>query len=271
LGEIEAAKDLLATIIGSDGFAKHQNDQLLFTNAFLQKTAPIQLDCHCRLFQSLYLSSADVAWKSAPRRLQNRVTGQFPLVVHGNGKSNMQPILAGLGLLPSLGQSLSQALKHGLMAENQYEFLVKTIRGQKACRLLVIGAGHDTELWYNCSQGNMACVENNAEWFPRLPCEIIIPQYRGTVGKWLRKIELPTPIARPWDIVIVDGPEGHSANSIGRQESIFWASQVASRIVFVHDYDRKWERQLCDKYLGHPTQVITFGSQPNRLLAVFER
>lgn len=155
------------------------------------------------------------------------------------------------------------------MSTAQYCFIAMRILSLADCNMLVIGAGKDTDLWFFCSKGNMVVVEDDPEWFPELPCKIIRPRYRGRVGFWLDKIEIPNAIAHPWSFALVDGPAGYSVDCPGRQEPIAWASQFAD-VVFVHDYDRSWERILCDSYLGNPVEVIPFAKQRrDPLLAAF--
>jgi hypothetical protein len=271
MGEISAASMLIKSILLQNVSAHNFSDQRLYADAFLNGKMPITLDYQCQLFQSLYQSPDDLRWDDKNHRIKNKLTKQFPLIFHGNGKSNMYFVLSRLGLLPSLKASFKMAAQNGLMSENQYRFVSHLIKSSDSGNFLVIGGGYDAELWYRRSRGNMTCVEDKPEWFPRLPCELIYPTYQGAIGKWLEKIETPKEIARPWDIVLVDGPEGHSPNTIGRQEPISWAARYATKIVLVHDYDRDWERQLCNYYLGKPARIIPFNGKNDCLLAVFDR
>ena len=156
------------------------------------------------------------------------------------------------------------------MSARQYRFIADQILSLKQPRVFVIGAGHDTELWFHCSKENLVLVENDRKWIPPVACQFVRPRYQGKVGVWLDHITVPKKIARPWDIVLVDAPTGYSTHCIGRQEPIAWAAQFG-KTVFVHNYGRPWERRLCDHYLGSPAKIIPFKSNSHdRLLAVFK-
>ncbi len=157
------------------------------------------------------------------------------------------------------------------MSQGQYSAIAAEILSAEGCRVLVIGAGNDSELWFQCSRGSMLLVENDPKWIPDFPCEVLSPNYRGKVETWLETVHVPEPIRRIWDFVIVDGPTGFSPECIGRQEPIAWAAQFG-KTVFVHDYERAWERRLCDHYLGKPSEIISFERRCRlRALAVYRR
>jgi hypothetical protein len=156
------------------------------------------------------------------------------------------------------------------MSASQHRFIAEEILSSRNCNLLVFGGGNDSELWFHCSRGNMVLVEHDENWIPPLPCKIIRPKFKGKVGRWLEKIATPRGIAREWNFVIVDGPQGFSTDCIGRQEPIAWAAKFG-KIIFVHDYERPWERKICDHYLGAPKKIIPFKANSNhRVLAVFD-
>lgn len=76
-------------------------------------------------------------------------------------------------------------------------------------------------------------------------------------------------IDKPWDFVIVDGPDGFDRSSPGRQIPVAWATRLARRAVYVHDYERKWETAVCEKYLGKPSEVVGAQGRNDRCLGVF--
>ncbi|MFO1488136.1 MAG: hypothetical protein U1F65_06640 [Verrucomicrobiota bacterium] len=155
------------------------------------------------------------------------------------------------------------------MSARQYRFIARHLPATKSGRILIIGGGRDTPLWFHCARGRMTLVENQPAWIPNLDCPVIRPRYAGKVGRWLRRVSVPRAIRRRWEIVVVDGPTGYSENCPGRQEPISWAARFG-KLVFVHDYNRPWERALCDHYLGAPVKTIPFRrGQTDRTLAVF--
>jgi hypothetical protein len=157
------------------------------------------------------------------------------------------------------------------MSANQYKFIADQLLSSKGCNFLVFGGGNDTELWLHCCDGNMTLVESDPEWMPAVPCKTFRPRYRGRIGTWVEVLKMPAEIQQAWDFCLVDGPTGYAPQCIGRQEPIAWAARVA-KTIFVHDYNRPWERELCDHYLGKPEKLIPFA--PNHrggTLAVFSR
>jgi hypothetical protein len=157
------------------------------------------------------------------------------------------------------------------MSAEQYLFIVQKLIASKGS-FLVFGAGNDSELWLSCCPGrNVIFVENDSNWIPKIPCNHFRPKYRGKVGQWLEKTRVPASLKRDWDFVLIDGPTGFSSECIGRQEPIAWSAKIG-KTLFVHDYDRPWERKLCDYYLGTPDEILPFlRNQKERVLAVFYR
>jgi len=209
----------------------------------------------------------ELAWDGS--KLRNNVTGENPLIFHGNGRSNMYFVLSKLNLIPDFDASLDKACKLGQMTRAQYSYIADLIISIPQCTVLMVGVGHDAELWYNCSKGNVTYVEDDERYFPQLPPEVIRPNYRGRVGKWLESVKTPFAADARWDVVIVDGPHGYRSNDPGRQESLAWAAKVAKVAVLVHDYERPWERQVCDYYLGAASHLVP-SDKENRLLAMFD-
>ena len=70
-------------------------DQRFFTDLFLNRAAPIELDYECRIAQSLHAAGADLRAEGGVVR--NIHTGQVPLIFHGNGGTNMTPVIEALG------------------------------------------------------------------------------------------------------------------------------------------------------------------------------
>lgn len=163
----------------------------------------------------------------------------------------------------------ARAVTHGLMSENQYQYLARELYSNRPCSLLSIGGGHDSELWFECAQKNVAYVESNPRYLPILPANPVHYEFKSRVGQWLRVPQPPPIINKKWDYVIVDGPPGFNRDTPGRQIPVAWAARLALKAVFVHDYDRSWERAVCNKYLGEPAEVLLAPGRIDRFLAVF--
>lgn len=156
------------------------------------------------------------------------------------------------------------AVRNGLMARDHYARVVREAAGKS---LLVFGAGHDSALWRAVvAPEDLVIAETDPAWVARTPgsTHVDIPGYRDT---WLPAAPLPEPLRRQFACVLVDGPPGHSPGTPGRQLAIAWASEVATETIFVHDYERSWERECCDALLGPPVEILTGRGS----LAVFDR
>lgn len=165
--------------------------------------------------------------------------------------------------------AFANARDFGLMTENQYQYIARTIHTARPCSVLVFGAGYDFQLWYRCADGNVGCVEDNPDYFPPTPFEPVSYQYESKVGEWRDVPAPPQAIVKPWDFVVVDGPNGQSRSSPGRQFPVAWAARLARKAVFVHDYDRSWEMKVCGKYLGPPSEIVEARGRNDRRLADF--
>jgi len=162
-----------------------------------------------------------------------------------------------------------QAIAKGLMAANQYDCIAADICARSPCRLLVFGKGYDSELW-NCCAGTPVVFLEDDPRYTSLPGGITIPYtYKSKVGEWRDVPEPPSVIAREWDVVIVDGPKGFNKSCPGRQFPIYWAACFARQVIFVHDYDRRWEKELCARYLGEPDDVVHAPHRSDIKLAVY--
>lgn len=73
-----------------------ENDQGWFTRRFLEERGAIRLDHGCEVFQCLYNAERDLELQHG--RIHNRATGSYPLVIHGNGRSDMRQSLSWAGL-----------------------------------------------------------------------------------------------------------------------------------------------------------------------------
>jgi len=71
----------------------------------------------------------------------------------------------------------------------------------------------------------------------------------------------------PWDVILIDGPEGYRPEQPGRQQSIVLASQLVrpGATAFLHDAERPHERRCAARHLKEAGEEL--GRQPT--LAVF--
>lgn len=118
-------------------------------------------------------------------------------------------------------------------------------------------------------KGNLLYVQGNPGYHFTSQNNPVHYRFGGRVGHWVSVPVPPDNINKPWDFVIVDAPVGHNKSCPGRQIPIAWASQLAQKAIFVHDYERPWERKVCDRYLGTPSRIIDSKGLNNHQLAVF--
>jgi hypothetical protein len=97
IGLTSAFRQLLERGHASD-VPPNGRDQATYTDFFLRQTAPISLDYDCRIFQSLWGSLPDVEWHGGKQAIRNRITGEYPLIFHGNGNTDMTQVLQWLRL-----------------------------------------------------------------------------------------------------------------------------------------------------------------------------
>jgi len=68
------------------------NDQVNLAEMFLSKRFNFKLDNNCECFQSIAFESKDDFFYGEDGRLQNLKTGAKPVVIHGNGRTDMSLI-----------------------------------------------------------------------------------------------------------------------------------------------------------------------------------
>lgn len=163
------------------------------------------------------------------------------------------------------------------MTAAQYFRISLELISRAPCQLLVVGAGKDTELYTRANAGGRTLVlERHSNWLETivgLGAEALPVSYQTQVdGPALEPCTVPEGIPtavleQPWDVILVDGPEGWRGDLPGRQQSIFLAAQLAraNTTVFLHDYERSLEQEFAARYLRVPDEV--HGEEP--ALAVF--
>jgi len=158
----------------------------------------------------------------------------------------------------ALYRAYSHAVDNGQWDRRQYEAVGKLIHSQAPCRLLVWGCGHDSDLWNRLNaHGRTIFVETDPRWAKiarGLGCEVVewepdtmrgVPAAEGAVS----------PVDGDWDVIIIDGPPGHSADCPGRELPIRWASETTATVI-LHDVQRPWERWCIERYMdGQPSVV----------------
>jgi hypothetical protein len=153
------------------------------------------------------------------------------------------------------------------MCGREYATIAAAVNHFSPGNVLIFGCGHDSLMWSDLNRGGRTLfVENVPKWSEQARAaklEVIDVVYDSLLKEWMNRVQLPSGLSEdiiqlPWNVVLVDAPLG-VGKSPGREQSIFAASRIRRRsdaVIFVHDYQRPWERACCDKYLGPPTQTI---------------
>jgi hypothetical protein len=133
-------------------------------------------------------------------------------------------------------------------------------------KMLVFGLGYDSELWYNVTNKNTFFIEDNKTYISLNQNinsnNIIYHEYKNiTVKKSFylndNKIEnytIPEQLLKhaPFDIILIDGPNGSNDDAPGRLLPIFWSKRYLSKegtIVYIDDSSRNLEKKCINKYL----------------------
>ena len=125
------------------------------------------------------------------------------------------------------------------------------IKTKSNTKMLVFGLGYDSKMWYESTNKNTFFVENKQEYIQlnikNIPLNNIIKyDYKTTCGSInkltndeIQKFIIPEEIAKegPFDIIIVDGPEGFASNKPGRLIPCYWSTLLSKpgSIVYVDD------------------------------------
>ena len=133
-------------------------------------------------------------------------------------------------------------------------------------KVLIFGLGNDSLLWYKANQEkNILFVENKLFYIKKNQNinkkHIIKYDYKDiTVQKSLdnlvdvKKYRIPNKLInqKPFDIILIDGPEGFSPDSHGRELPFYWSKKLMHEKtkIFIDDFNRDLEKKLFHKYFG---------------------
>ncbi len=161
----------------------------------------------------------------------------------------------------------------GGMSVFEYSAVAKAILDEAPCRLLVFGAGYDSDLWIRCNiEGETVFVEDSEHWVELLrsthPDAVVeqvdyvrrddpIADENGTIWDVKPLAVSQTTLRCEWNIIVVDAPKGHTKDAPGRSQSIYMASVLRNKntTIFVHDINRSAEWDYCSRWLGTPPRI----------------
>lgn len=131
-------------------------------------------------------------------------------------------------------------------------------------RMLVFGLGYDSKMWYHGNK-NTVFVENKQEYIDlnknEIPAENIIKyEYKNInvnnsfdkTDETIREYVIPKSLLEkgPFDIILIDGPEGYSKTTPGRLIPCYWSTLLSKSggFVYIDDATRPLETYCIQKY-----------------------
>lgn len=250
------------------------------------------------LLSNLARSYSKLVISYQPREGRSSNAGQMPWI-NNYSQAEVEELLAAAGFLPTERRNLGEQtiwLATSSVSETMASFTETFTENYNAniqlspyqaqtigaairsrapgCRLLVFGVGNDTGLWLALNKdGTTVFIENSKEWaelsrsrHTNIHIEML-PQTDLTVSNSLNlpisalaRYPVPASLNREWDVILVDGPPGYSANDPGRALAIAWAHRLArtSTHVFIDDYDRPLERHFANEFFSKDYDRATF-------------
>ncbi len=153
------------------------------------------------------------------------------------------------------------------LTPSEFRPIVAAIRARPGGSLLVFGCGRDSPVWEKLNAGgSMAFIEDDPHWATAAKARlegapVFLVEYGTRRKQWRRLLKRPAELslalpeavrARPWDVIVVDGPAGYDNKRPGRMKSIYEASRLVARPgkIFVHDAERRVEAAYAARYLG---------------------
>jgi hypothetical protein len=131
-------------------------------------------------------------------------------------------------------------------------------------KMLVFGLGYDSRMWYEGNYKNTFFVENKDEYIElnmkNIPQENIIKyDYKTTCAssptltdEQIAKFTIPKKLLQeaPFDIIIIDGPEGNMPQKPGRLIPCYWTTLLSKpeSIIYIDDSSRLLETFCIKKF-----------------------
>lgn len=191
-----------------------------------------------------------------------------PYIFHSAGGENMKIInrinnSKEYYLKNVMGQYSKYINSNIQLSKNVIDDIMLTIKNTS--KMLVFGLGYDSELWYNLTNKNTYFIENNKTYIDLNSNinknNIIYYTYENIKVKTSFKLtneqldsyKIPSQILdnAPYDIILIDGPNGFNDDCPGRLLPIFWSKKYLSKvgtIIYVDDASRKLEKYSINKY-----------------------
>lgn len=149
--------------------------------------------------------------------------------------------------------------------KNVIHDIFKQFQSNTNTKMLVFGLGYDSRMWYNGNK-NTYFVEDNNEYIQLnhnyIPKENIIQyNYQNITveksfqmnDKELFDYKVPDKLLElaPFDIILIDGPEGYNPQKPGRLIPCYWTDRFLSKkgtIIYIDDSVRKLENYCINRF-----------------------
>ena len=134
-------------------------------------------------------------------------------------------------------------------------------------KMLVFGLGYDSKMWYKGNNKNTFFIENNDEYIKLnnkdIPSDNIVKyEYTTTClnsinlcDDEINKFKIPEKIVKesPFDIIIIDGPEGYAPTKPGRLIPSYWSTMLSKKgtVIYFDDTNRPLEKFCIEKYFKY--------------------
>lgn len=131
-------------------------------------------------------------------------------------------------------------------------------------KMLVFGLGYDSKMWYEGNNKNTFFIENNDKFIQlnmkNISAENIIKYDYVTTclssftlnDNEIKDFFIPEKIVNeaPFDIIIIDGPEGFSPEKPGRLIPCYWSTLLSKpgTVIYIDDANRRLENFCIEKY-----------------------
>jgi hypothetical protein len=139
-------------------------------------------------------------------------------------------------------------------------------------KILVFGLGYDSKMWYEGNNKNTFFVEDKNEYIELnkqdIPIDNIIKyNYKTTCeispklsDNQIKSFTIPEKIKQlaPFDIIIIDGPEGYSRDRPGRLIPCYWSTLLSKpeSLIYVDDSSRILESYCVKKFFNNKIKTI---------------
>jgi uncharacterized protein (TIGR01627 family) len=157
------------------------------------------------------------------------------------------------------------------MKIREYSAITDLVLIHAPVNFLVFGLGRDTPLWKMANPGGATVfLENVQEWVdysnensPGTEVYKVSYSTKRTEWKTIQDdrsrllMDLPSQVTdRHWDIILVDSPGGVFDNDPGRMQSIYTATQLKPKHIFLHDCNRQIEKFYFRKFISKAPKKI---------------